>query len=234
MVVSVFRRLKDLIHELGAWTAALYLISLFLRRIDRNSGVFFYHFLAQPLAAQSRLAPHRGKAFTFRILTAAEPVLEVLSRPTAVIDNRFAQGAQCLAAFKNEGLVGCIWFIRGAYEEDEVRAVYALPDGSHCVWDFDVFVAEAERLGFLFAKQWDAFDKLLRPQGVRFSVSRVNAFNQRSLASHLKMGAKKCGWALFLRIGTAQWMLSDRRPYISFGGQPTLHVGPDDPIAGQT
>ena len=173
-----------------------------------------------------RLPPTRGKAFSFRLLEAPEPVLDSLDRPPAVIRERFGQGAQCLMATKDDTLIGCIWFIRGAYAEDEVRVDYVLPTDGRCVWDFDVFVAEPERLGFLFAKQWDAFDSLLRPQGIRYTLSRINAFNRRSIASHRSLGATLCGRALFLRLGQVQWMLSNQRPFIAFGGRPKLHIAP--------
>lgn len=226
MMLSVWQRLNFLVRELGVSTAFLYLLDRLLRRINSTCGLYYYLFVAQPLAAQPRLPPTRGKSFTFRLLQAPEPVLVGLDRPTAVINQRFVQGAQCLVATKNDVLVGCIWFIRDAYLEDEVRVDYLLPQDGRCVWDFDVFVAESERLGFLFAKQWDAFDALLKPQGIRYTVSRINAFNQRSIASHRSLGAKDCGRALFLRLGQFQWMLSDQRPFIAFGGRPKLHTGP--------
>src|SRR5450830_104049 len=226
MMLSVWQRLNFLVRELGVSTAFLYLLDRLLRRISSTCGLYYYHFVAQPLADQPRLPPTRGKAFTFRLLQAPKPVLNRLDRPTAVINQRFIQGAQCLVAIKNDVLVGCIWFIRGAYVEDEVRVDYLLPPDGRCVWDFDVFVAESERLGFLFAKQWDAFDALLKPQGIRYTVSRINAFNQRSIASHRSLGAQDCGRALFLRLGQYQWMLSSQRPFIAFGGRPKLHIGP--------
>ena len=224
MNYSVWQRLKFLVREMGTSTAFLYLLDRLLRRINRKFGFYYYHFVAQPLVDQPRLPPTRGKNFSFRLLQAPEPVLDSLDRPPAVIRERFVQGAQCLMATKNEVLVGCIWFVRGAYAEDEVRVDFLLPQDDPCVWDFDVFVAESERLGFLFAKQWDAFDALLKPQGIRYTVSRINAFNTHSLASHRRLKAKECGWALFLRLGPIQWMLSDQRPFVAFGGRPTLHI----------
>jgi hypothetical protein len=225
-MVSARQRLHLLVQELGASTAFLYLVDRVLRRINSKCGFYYYHFVAQPLASQPRLPPARGKSFSFRLLENPEPLLGSLDRPTAVISQRFIQGAQCLAATKNDVLVGCIWFVRNAYAEDEVCVDYMLPKDDHCVWDFDVFVAESERLGFLFAKQWDVFDALLKPQGIRYTVSRINAFNQRSVASHRSLGAQDCGRALFLRLGPIQWMLSNLRPFVAFGGRPTLHVGP--------
>ncbi|OOG51218.1 hypothetical protein B0E49_16210 [Polaromonas sp. C04] len=219
------KRCSTLVRELGVGIAFLYLLDRLLRRIHHRCGFYYYLFVAQPLADKPRLPPSRGKAYLFRLLHAPDPILNALGRPPAVIRERFFQEAQCLAAVKNEVLVGCIWFVRKCYVEDEVRVDYSLQDES-CVWDFDVFVAESERLGFLFAKQWDTFDALLKPQGIRYTVSRINAFNQRSVASHRRLGAQDCGRALFLRLGPYQWMLSNQRPFIAFGGRPKLQIGP--------
>lgn len=228
MMPTAWQRFRLLVQELGASTAFLCLVDRFLRRISSSCGLYYYHFVAQPLTDQPRLPSTRGKAFSFRLLQTPEPVLDSLGRPLAVIRERFIQGAQCLMATKNEVLVGCIWFVRGAYAEDEVRVDYLMPQDGRCVWDFDVFVTESERLGFLFVKQWDAFDALLKPQGVRYTVSRISAFNQRSIASHRSLGAQDCGRALFLRLGSFQWMLSNQRPFLSFGGRPKLHIGPKE------
>lgn len=209
--------------------AMLYAADRMLRRVSPHSRIVYYRFVAQPLREQPRLAPSRGKAFNFRLLHEVEPALAALDRPPEVIAQRFAQGAQCLLSTKDQAVVGCIWFVHQAYVEDEVRVDYLLPPEGHCVWDFDVFVAPSERLGLLFAKQWDAFDALLQPRGVRYSVSRINAFNQRSLASHLRLGAHHCGWALFLCLGPLQWMLSSVYPYVAWGGRPQLRIHPEAP-----
>lgn len=223
-------RIQRLVNELGASTAFLYLCDRLLRRVNAHCGLRYYRFLAQPLASEPRLPPARGQSFSFRLLTDMESLLDSLDRPQAVMRNRFAQGAQCLLATKNEVLAGCIWFVRGAYAEDEVRVDYLLPMSGDCVWDFDVYVAEAQRLGYLFARQWDAFDALLKPQGVRYTVSRINAFNQRSMASHRSLGAHDCGRALFICLGSLQAMVSDRRPYVALGGRPKLHIGPNEVV----
>lgn len=225
-MTSTWHRLRQLTRELGVFAAALYLSDRILRRVSSKCGLYYYHFLAQPLAAHARLPPTRGKAFLFRLLRSAEPILDSLNRPPEIISSRFSQGSQCLIATKNDALVGCIWFIRDVYAEDEVCVDYLLPHDGYCVWDFDVFVAESERLGFLFAKQWDVFDELLKQQGVRYTVSRINAFNQRSIASHRSLGAKDCGRALFLKFGSLQVMFSSEKPFVAIGGRPALRIGP--------
>lgn len=225
---DLWRRLSRLVEELGPGTAFLYGCDRLLRRFSPQCGLYCYRFFAQPLSSSPRLPVTRGQSFSFRLLTGMEPILNGLGRPEAVLNNRFSQGAQCLLATKKEALVGCIWFTRGTYAEDEVRVDYLLPTAGGCVWDFDVYVTEAQRLGYLFARQWDAFDALLKPQGVRYTVSRINAFNQRSVASHQSLGAHGCGRALFLSLGPVQAMVSDRRPYLALGGRPQLHIGPND------
>lgn len=224
MISKNLRRIKLLIRELGLWTTVAYFVDRLLRHINRNSGLYYYHFVAQPLAEHPRLPLTRGRGFSFRLLLAHDPVLDALARPLEVLRQRFVQGAQCQVATRNDSLVGCIWFVRGVYAEDEVRVDYLLPQDGSCVWDFDVYVADSERLGFLFAKQWDVFDGQLKPQGVRYTLSRINAFNQRSLASHRSLGAQVCGSALFLRLGQFQFMLSNKRPFIAFGGRPKLRI----------
>ncbi len=226
MMTSTWQRLTTLVRELGAKTASLYLLDRALRRVNHRCGFFFYQFWAQPVHDRPRLPLARGRAYSFRLIQAMDPALSDLGRPLTVISRRFSQGAQCLMTTKGDALVGCIWFVHHTYIEDEVRVDYVLPKDGACVWDFDVFVAPPERLGFLFAKQWDAFDALLKPQGVRYTISRINAFNQRSIASHRSLGAEKCGWALFLCLGSFQWMMSNQHPFVAFGGRPRLCIGP--------
>jgi hypothetical protein len=228
MAMAFLNRLKLLFKELGAVATPLYLADHALRRMAPRSKIVYYRFLAQPLLDQPRVPSARGRALAFRLLRGVEPELAELNRPHEIINQRFARGAQCLLATKGQRVVGCIWFIHQAYLEDEVRVKYVLPADGHCVWDFDVYVAPSERLGWLFAKQWDAFDALLRPSGVRYSVSRINAFNRRSLDSHKRLGASDCGWALFLCLGSQQCMLSSLHPYLAWGGLPQVHVNPRD------
>ena len=124
MMPAVRQRFRLLLQELGVATAFLYLVDRSLRRISSKCGFHYYHFVAQPLADQPRLPRTRGKAFAFRLLLKPESVLDSLDRPPAVIHERFAQGAQCLIATRNEALAGFIWFVRDAYAEDEVRVNY--------------------------------------------------------------------------------------------------------------
>lgn len=215
-------RLRRGLRERGLLVALLYGADRLLRGVHASCGVVGYRFLSQPLLAQARLPPQRGQQFAFRLLQAPEPTLDALGRPDAVLVRRFAAGAQCLLATRAQALSGCIWFTHQAHAEDEVRVDYVLP--ADCVWDFDVYVAPPERLGFLFARQWDVLDALLRPQGVRHSISRVNLQNRHSLQSHRSGGAQDQGWAVFVMLGAWQLMLSSLPPYLAWGGRPQLQM----------
>jgi hypothetical protein len=222
MTQTPWQRLKQAIRERGWPGLALHVADRCLRRLHTASGLVCYRFLVQPLRAQARLPVRRGQHFAFRLLQRPEPVLAALGRPEAVLAQRFAQGAQCLLATREQALAGCIWFVHGRYREDELQVDYLLPPD--CVWDFDVFVAPQERLGFLFARQWDALDARLRPLGTRYSISRVNALNRHSLASHRSLGACAMGWAVFLCLGRWRLMLSSLPPYLGLGGRPCLRM----------
>ena len=222
MVSSLCQRLLQLPAELGWPGAALYVAQRLLQGLLPQSRLVCYRLLAQPVLPAARLPASRGQHYAFRLLTRAEPVLLQLGRPEAVIAQRFAQGAQCLLATRGQALAGCIWFVRAQYCDDEVRVDYVLPPGS--VWDFDVFVAQSERLGFLFARQWDVLDALLRQTQVQRSFSRINALNRISLASHRRLGASDVGWALFVCLGRRQLMLSSLAPFVALGGRPRLRL----------
>lgn len=226
MAVSLILKIKALVREIGLGTSVLYLIDKLLRRVP-GWGIYDYRFFAQDLSDKPRLAPGRGMKYQLQWLHQFDMLLSELGRPETVILDRFAQGAQCLVATRDGRLVGCIWHVRKKYVEDEVRVDFCLPD-NRLVWDFDVYIAESERIGFLFARMWDVFDARLRSQGVERSLSRINGFNARSMHSHRRLGAKTVGWASFFRFGRLQLMVASQAPYLhlSTSGRPRLGFAP--------
>lgn len=228
MKLSIWERFRATHRQLGFAKTLTYIADRLLRALNPACGLYLYQFVAQPLAAKPRLSANRGKAYSFKLLDVPNPLLDALGRPAAVIAQRFAQDAHCLAALKEEHLAGCIWFARRQFMEDEVRIDYCLPTDGSCVWDFDVFVSESERVGFLFAKLWDAFDAELKAEGVVWTLSRINGLNQHSLASHRRLGASDCGWAMILRVKSFELMVSNLAPYLSVGTRKrcALHIAP--------
>ncbi|WP_317202953.1 hypothetical protein [Janthinobacterium sp.] len=209
-------RLTHNIVQLGYWNAAWYgvhrLLGLFGWRLYK------YYFLAQPVAA-AELARGRGKAIDVRLATGEGEVPADCGRSRAVVAQRFAQGAQCLQAWRGAELTGYLWFLHDAYLEDEVRVRYHLT-AAESVWDFDVYVTPEARLGPTFLRLWDETNHLLRGRGVRWSCSRISAFNAGSRHAHARLGAVELDGALFLCCGRWQWMLASCAPYVHLSRRP--------------
>ncbi len=158
-----------------------------------------YYVVAQPVAA-GLLPGRRGDSIAVTEVFAGDPLLEALGRPAAVIRDRYAQGARCLAASKDGRFAGCIWFVVGPYEEDEVRCRFEpLPLGQRA-WDFDVFIAEPFRGTLVFPKLWTETAKLMQTLGVQQTLSRISAFKPESLAAHARLGARVIAQASFLKL----------------------------------
>lgn len=191
----------------GTALAAHRLIS----KLGGQSGVYWYRFYKQPLDTAMN-ARTSGK-LEFRWLEKHEDLLAQLPRPLPNLKARFEQDVQCLVAVKQEQLVACAWFGFGEFEEDEVRCTYVLPAAA--VWDFDIYVFPKYRIGRVFLQTWQEANHALSRRGYSCSLSRISAYNMHSIRSHEKLGAKKVGSALFLRVGRAQIMITSRRPHFS-------------------
>lgn len=200
------------ILSLNNWLAVLDRV---LRRISRGRvRLYKYYFFAQPVAEKPWLPPHRGTSVEVRLIAAGDPVLEAMPRPKAVFPYRFGQGAVCLGAFKSTSCHGFMWLTFGPYQEDEVRCRYIpLPKGQS-TWDFDLYVDPAHRNSVTFLKLWDEANRVLAAGGIRWSLSRISAFNDRSIASHSRLAAKRIGSAVFFVVGTWQLSVSNVRPYV--------------------
>lgn len=206
--------LRHTLAQLGWPNAALYWLG---RALDKASAgrctLHRYRFVAQyvgdtPLGPSAR----RGADIDIRAHLPDEPPPDGYPRPHAVVKARFAQGAHSLTAWRGGRLAGFLWLVLDAYQEDEVRARYLLaaPNAS---WDFDVWVHPDERLGWVFPRLWESARGLLRQRGIRWTCSRISAFNPASLRAHARIGTVSLGEALFIRCGDWQWMFASLAPY---------------------
>jgi hypothetical protein len=48
----------------------------------------------------------------------------------------------------------------------------------------------------------------MRARGVRWTISRVSAFNAESIRAHQRLGARRTGWALFFLCGSLHFTLT--------------------------
>lgn len=230
--MTVLNKLKSLWHELGPADAPLYLLHVLLSRpTGGRARIERFIFVAQPVAETSLMPPGKTSSSVVRQVLPGDPLLGQAARPDAVIADRYAQGATCLALAKDDVLQAFIWLIEKHYDEDVARARFVLPASGVAAWDFDVYVAPRYRFGYTFVKLWDAANAYLRARGTRWSLSRISAFNAGSLASHAKLGAQPIGRATFVIAGPLQIMWSSFAPrfHVSFGSARPNLLLPEHP-----
>lgn len=226
---SVISKFRKTLSDMGLAIGLLYLFSRSLEAVSRGwIRLIAYHLVAQPVSEQSSLPERRGRTIDVREIRAEEAFDLPVSRPREVLEARFAQNARCLMASAKGRFLGFLWFVHGPYEEDEVRCLFVPEPANEVAWDFDVFVDPSARLGFAFLRLWDAANVRLSSQGVKWSISRISAFNLSSLASHRRMGLKTIATAAFFCAGPLQLLVATHRPYLHLalgrGSRPVMKL----------
>jgi hypothetical protein len=222
-------RIRKIVGDMGLIVGFLYIVS---RVLDRLFGgrvrLVVYHLVAQPVLEQPMLPARRGRSINVCEAVQATVYALPVDRPRAVLESRFAQDARCLVASSEGRFLGFLWIIRGAYAEDEVRCLFLPEPAQQVSWDFDVFVDPTARLGFAFMRLWDEANRLLSSEGVKWSISRISAFNAGSLASHRRLGLTRIASAAFLCVGPVQLMLATQAPYfhvaLSAASRPVMRL----------
>ncbi len=206
-------KLRRASGELGFWNAICYAVDQALYARLGWGGLVRYLFYAQPVPSPPDRPMRMGKQ-EVREFKAGDPAFADLPLDDEVLAFRFGQGAVCLGVLEEGRAVACLWFCFGHYAEDMVRATYVLEPGDVTAWDFDVYVAPSHRAGRTFARLWEAGNAYLRDRGVRWSLSRISAYNRPSITAHERLGAQPVGQASFLKLGPLQVMVSSLSPYI--------------------
>lgn len=204
------KRFLKTIAELGWFDALLYGIARLFGRTPLR--LHRYYFVAQRVAANPRRVKW-GRTIRIRPISILAEIPWGYPRPSEVVAERFRQGSHCLAAWRGNELAGFLWYQFGAYREDEVRVRYRLAS-PHSAWDYDVYVQPHLRLGPTFSRLWEDAHSRLHARGVRWTCSRISAFNPDSLRSHARMGAVRLGSASFVTIGRWQCMLATVAPFV--------------------
>lgn len=244
MMPTFLARLRNSIVRLGWRDSAWLALARLLKAVPgRAASLQRYQFVAQAIAPGS-LCHGRGKAIAVAPCAAPQGLAGGPARAPEALEQRLAQGAQCLVARRTSAaksdtaipdaavpgvdasIAGWLWLLHGGYLEDEVRARYVLAS-KQSSWDLDVWVQPDERGGLVFARLWEEANAQLHAQGVRWSCSRISRFNAESLAAHARIGTVCLGTATFLRCGNWQWMLASLPPYLHLsrhaGSIPELH-----------
>lgn len=211
--------MRQTAQQIGWLDAAWYALAQLLARLSQGHCTLRkYRIVAQAVATRP-LCRGRGAAIEVRQVGPAGASGHEFRRRPQVIAQRYGQGAECLAAYRDGVLLGYLWYVLGAYQEDEVRARF-LPMSAHACWDFDVQVFREHQLGLAFGRLWDEANRLLHARGVRWSCSRISAFNPGSRSAHRSTGAVLLGSAVFLSYGRWQWMASTLAPWFHLSRSP--------------
>jgi len=223
--------MRTLISKLGFINAVLFVIQRILFRISAGHiRLVKYYIYGQPLITHRS---GRGKKISITPAMADNDNIFAAPRRREMILARLEQGSQCLLAEKEGEFLGFLWLKRDDYQEDEVRCHYLLLPKGNYAWDYDVYVAPTARLGYAFLRLWEEAGERLAEQGIKATISRIDAFNTHSLRSHERLGARRLGWLQFICIGRYQLMLGSYAPYIhlscSAANEPAVqvHVDPD-------
>lgn len=224
----MFESIRSAFSTFGPGMGAVYLVNRACQRTGLPVGVYPYVLVVQPVLDHAICPPTLGKSLRVRPVAADDPAVGAMPIDRSVVEFRRRQPTECFGAFQGDELVAYLWLCNGPYDEDEVRCRFIPEPEAHAVWDFDVFVFPARRLGPAFSRLWDEVYRDLGSRGVRWTVSRISALNPRSMRVHSGLKARPVGRATFVRIGPVQVMLSSMRPrlHIGFGSssRPVVRV----------
>jgi len=213
----LLKSLWDAFRRFGAANGALWIAG---QTLDALSGgrwrIQRYYFVAQPVPGSTPAASPAAGPIAVRWIDPHDPVVARFPRPRAVIERRFAMGAQCVVAERRGEFVGFLWLKERSYPEDDVRCEYVLEPGE-AAFDFDVYVVPAYRVGRTFSRLWRHANTWLLEHGYSWTISRISAFKPESLAAHRRLGAQRIGSAIFLCMGDKQLSIFDAAPFVHFG-----------------
>lgn len=219
------------IRLLGIKDGLLYLVGRGLQKLSRDHcRLIRYYLVAQPIPASGALVCKPSDTDLVTVCQSSDPVTTFFPRPAHVIASRFARQHTCLTASSKGVFSGFLWYANGFYEEDEVHCRFEIDQAAEGVWDYDVHVEPRFRLGRTFARLWDAANVRLSEQGIKWSFSRISAFNSQSLQSHKKMGLHVFAGLNFICLGPLQLMIASCSPFINISwnglGRPVIRLKP--------
>lgn len=211
----MIRQLKTSIRQLGIVNGLLYALGRFLHQVSRGRWCLIrYYIVAQPIPSPPTPTCRPSPSSSIERITADDPICAAFPRPKEVIAQRFANGHTCLVAKVKGEFAGFLWYAHNFYEEDEVRCRFELANPAESVWDYDVHVEPAYRMGRTLARLWDAANGALEKEGKRWSFSRISAFNAHSLAAHDHLGIRQLETLSFVCLGGLQLSLRAQWPYV--------------------
>lgn len=221
--------LQEAISTLGLGNGLLYLLGRLMQKLSSDRcRIIRYYLVAQPVPAAYVPVCKPSATDAVEVARNIDEITARFPRPPSVIAHRFARQHTCLVASSKGEFSGFLWYANDFYEEDEVHCRFEIDQPAEGVWDYDVHVEPRFRMGRTFARLWDAANMRLSEQGIKWSFSRISAFNKQSLQSHKRMGLDVLAGLSFFCFGPLQIMLSSCFPYLNVSwngsGRPVIHL----------
>jgi hypothetical protein len=148
------------------------------------------------------------------MVTEIAPELRRFGRADVELVRRFEAGAVCFLARREGQVVGQLWISTRPYTEPFHRAEFSVFPAGQAAWDFDMAIVDDARNGFVFARLWEACRVYLSSKGVRYTYSRVSAFNAASLRAHARLGMMRIHTMTYLSVGSIELMVANVAPYV--------------------
>jgi hypothetical protein len=206
---------KSVPARLGWLTGILYLAAVALRRFCPFFSIEKYYVVAQPVAERKLLPEKRGNSISVLQIDHDNWLISQLPRPRDEIARRFAGGAVCFLATREDRIIGHLWVTQSPYREPVHRCMFAPQPSGRTAWDFDMWIAPDERLGLAFSRLWDQCNSYLRERGIAWTCSRVSAFNPASLKAHERLGMRVMHALLYLGAGPVEMLIANVAPYFA-------------------
>jgi hypothetical protein len=208
-------RARYLARTLGWRTTLLYALSLVLNRSMPFLSVGKYLVVARPVTERRLYAGKRSDSIEILQFDSEHPFISALPRPPEEIARRFAGGAVCFLARRDNRTTGHLWVTMSSYCEPVHRCQFAPQPPGKVAWDFDMWISPEERMSPTFARLWDQCYSYLYKKGIRCTCSCVSAFNLAALQTNQRMGASELRKMYFFGIGPVELLYSTAMPRIA-------------------
>jgi len=208
----MIRKIVNVFKVFGFPVGFYYLVDKVLSRISPSFKLYSYDFVVQPIGSDPLLPKTFVKNLEIREIVQGDPEIERMPIRPGMAQFRFDQNSICLGAFKKGAAIAYMWFCFRSYQEDEIRCNYVLSPSEESVFDFDFYVYPEHRLGIAFLGLWNGANEYLHKLGIKYTYSRVARTNITSSRVHKKLGMKKIGSAVVLKIGSIETMWSSITP----------------------
>lgn len=222
--MAMWQRLTDPFNTFGVRDGTLYLMHRLLRRVSSRCGLFVYDVTAQSVTAKPLLPERWARNLRCAEIPQGHPDIAAMPARDEIKLQRFAQGAICLGVYRDDQLLGYIWYCFGGYDEDEVRFHYELTDRRRTVFDFDLYILPEYRMGIGFAAVLHFANQYLLSKGVDYSFSRLTRFNLASRRSHSHIGLATVASTYCLQLGPLEIVVSSISPYVAMTGSKLRRI----------